>query len=470
MLRNVTVWLRVAASLGAVAVGMAQTAPPDVSIQSVEVRRYTGDPESIWAGNCTAFTASDPVRSFDVLCVTVLITDPDWLANPGDQDNEPALVRFIAGWDALGDYPPAGPPVPQASFAPFLSVAPPPGFAGILFTDLIIIPQFEWRNQARYRGLVDFDVRYVLRYEATNDGTVFGSPGITTVSCVANPLIPPSNPQAFADAGGDITVEAGNTVTLDGSETFDAYNVGFDVTSPNVFEKDLITYTWEWVSGPEVVAPTYPDVTNRPAIGQVTLNQIGTYVYRLVVDDGKAGSPTTDTVTIRVVSVIPPNRPPVAVVSAPAGAVPAGALISLDGTGSFDPDGDPLSFRWEQTDEVGGALPRDRIGEFFQPLNGVESTVVSWQATQPGTYHFRLVVNDGEFLSAARTSVNVVQSQTAGISISYVSKADLKSAGAADDAADPPPTTSPPPAGCGLGSALPLLAVPTALAALRRRR
>ncbi len=82
------------------------------------------------------------------------------------------------------------------------------------------------------------------------------------------------------------------------------------------------------------------------------------------------------------------NRVPNAVIMANPTVVAAGdnhaTVVTLDGTGSSDPDGDMLSFSW--------TVP---MGQF---VNGTSATDPSAQVTFPGTapYTVTLVVNDGK--------------------------------------------------------------------------
>ncbi len=64
-----------------------------------------------------------------------------------------------------------------------------------------------------------------------------------------------------------------------------------------------------------------------------------------------------------------------------------GALVELDGTGSADPDGDRLRYRWRQVD--GPPVT----------LNDPESARPSFRTTVPGRFVFELVVSDGRHSS-----------------------------------------------------------------------
>jgi hypothetical protein len=392
-------------------------------------------------------------------------------------------------WQPVPGYPaPIPPPMPgdTEGFIPEDGVSPPAGQI-LSYLYVLRIPEFEGKNQARLRGLVDYDVRWIVTLlvwrenDAGETPEVFAQCGQPFVSCtdiraIENSANAPPNAKPFADAGPDQLVASGQTVVLDGSRTFDSFNVGFDTNSANIFEKDEIEYTWEWISGPERVEPITRDAVGNPAKAEVTLNELGIYVYRLTADDGVNALPTTDSVVIEVVAVLPENRAPVARASGPARQIQLGEIITLDGTGSFDPDGDPLGFLWQQTDEIGGRIPSSDFGRLFQPLSGLESPVSRWQAIQPGDFYFRLLVNDGEFVATDRISVEVVDSTVAGIiftnpdgiaSLRGESPASPQPSVAEADSSADQPAGNPLPA-CGAGM-LPILFAPLALLFVRGR-
>jgi hypothetical protein len=90
------------------------------------------------------------------------------------------------------------------------------------------------------------------------------------------------------------------------------------------------------------------------------------------------------------------NQPPVANAGADQ-AVAQGAAVTLDGSGSHDPDQgpDPLAYSWT------------RIGGPFAALSGDETPKASFTAAQPGTYVFRLTVGDGMASAGAEVRVAV---------------------------------------------------------------
>ncbi len=484
--------------------GLAQdegnTPPTITGITWFRAANLDGNPDPL-SGIFTAFEPFDPVTElateFDLLAALVDVSDPDFTGEGG----EGVFMAFNAIWVPLPGYlSPEAPPVAQstAEFVPDgEGFSPNPGQTTLTIQWVMQVPGFIGKNQARLRGLINWDVRYNVVFAAANEvpDEEFYMPGVTvpglncngllveaatwlrceSIQVVENPAAAPPNPQAFADAGPDRTVEAGDTVLLDGSRTFDSFNIGFNPNSPNVFEKDELQYTWEWISGPERVDPITRDLDKEPAIAEVTLNELGTYVYRLTVDDGVNPLPTTDSVVITVVALIPDNRAPVAEARGPAGAVVRGSLITLDGTRSFDPDGDPLSFLWQQTDEIGGQIPPEDFGRFFQPVSGLESPVSRWQAIKTGTFHFRLLVSDGEFVGTDRISIEVIDAPTAGVTavngFIVPSRDDDESAATADQSTggdEGQPSAQPVPA-CGTGM-LPVLLVPLGLMFMRVRR
>ena len=87
------------------------------------------------------------------------------------------------------------------------------------------------------------------------------------------------------------------------------------------------------------------------------------------------------------------NSPPVADAGPDQIGVPAGT-VTLDGSGSYDPDGDPLTFQWSQI--TGPAVS----------LSGANTAKATFTAAQGQTYTFRLTVKDPSgSQSFARTTV-----------------------------------------------------------------
>jgi hypothetical protein len=199
----------------------------------------------------------------------------------------------------------------------------------------------------------------------TFDGQAFSPPDEAQVIVNA-----PVNHVPTAHAGEDQTVKAGDTVTLDGSGSSDP-------------DGDPLMYAWSQVEGPETVvlegATTVEARFEAPGTGQ--------YRFRLVVNDGKVDSPP-DEVAVTVETAT--NQAPVAVVG-DVDPVEVWNWVTLDGSGSFDPDEDPLTYIWSQT---GGPLAT---------LTNPDSPVTGFYAVTEGTVTFQLLVHDRELMSLSAT-------------------------------------------------------------------
>ncbi|MFQ5806854.1 MAG: hypothetical protein ACE5I3_10430, partial [Phycisphaerae bacterium] len=230
-----------------------------------------------------------------------------------------------------------------------------------------------------------------------------------------------------------------------------------------------LTFTWEWISGPVRVDPVQTDPSDPIAI--VTLTVPGVYEYRLIVDDNVNALPSTDTVRITVVDELPPKTPPVAIIEGPANAQPVGAIITLvsrstDPDRPDDPNGLLLDYRWQQTNELGGPLAPEELQDAFQPLSGLTEKKSTWQAITPGTFYFRLLVDDGDFRSSARFSVEVIDTETGGSTAAAGNSPAAGGSNSGDGASQQ--QSLPTPAFCGAGM-LPVAVLPLALCVMRRR-
>lgn len=124
--------------------------------------------------------------------------------------------------------------------------------------------------------------------------------------------------------------------------------------------------------------------------------------FQLVVSDGNSNSPP-DTVDV-VVEDAGGNVAPVADAGADQTVVKLDE-VTLDGTGSSDPDGDALTYGWVQT---GG--PSVNLSD----TQGDQPWFVAPQVSEATTLSFELVVNDGEFDSASDSVSVVVNPASAG--------------------------------------------------------
>lgn len=183
-----------------------------------------------------------------------------------------------------------------------------------------------------------------------------------------------------ADAGPDQTVNEGDFVILNGSNSYD----------PNEYPLD---YYWEQVAG----QPVQLDLTNPvlPSfVAPFVASGGATFTFRLIVNNGYEGS-DPDFVDIIVKNM---NHPPVA----DAGEdqyVNEGSGVVLDGTGSYDEDGEDLVFAWSQIQgrEVALSDPNSPTPTFTAPLITTSCEVLV----------FKLTVTDGIDLDWDSVSVFV---------------------------------------------------------------
>ncbi len=214
-----------------------------------------------------------------------------------------------------------------------------------------------------YSSAGNFEVTLVV-----NDGTVDSEPSFTTAAIAA----PATNEPPTANPGGPYEGQPGIAIVFDGSASSDPNN-------------DALTYFWDFGDG------AMGDGVETTHIYDAE----GTYTVSLTVSDGELESPIATTTA--EIFAPPANRAPVADAGGPYDAQ-TGVPITLNGTGSTDPDEDELAYVWDFGDGVMGDGP--------MPTHTYETS---------GRYVVTLVVSDAEFESEpAETVVEVTDPDEQG--------------------------------------------------------
>jgi hypothetical protein len=190
-----------------------------------------------------------------------------------------------------------------------------------------------------------------------NDGKVDSAPDEVVITVLQVNKVP------IADAGADQIVNEGATATLDGSASSDP-------------DGDALTY--KWTAPPGIVLSS--DSDEKPTFTAPEVSADTQFTFSLVVNDGKVDS-APDEVVITVLQV---NKVPIADAGSDQ-TVNEGATATLDGSASFDPDGDVLTYKWTAPPGIILSSDSDEKPTFTAP-----------EVSADTQYTFSLVVNDGQ--------------------------------------------------------------------------
>jgi mono/diheme cytochrome c family protein len=239
-----------------------------------------------------------------------------------------------------------------------------------LETDIFLVTLVEGRLVSERGSYADLQPELNIDvYGEADSGGCFIAAAIIADQTDVTPPPPAENRPPVADAGSDQAVETGTGVMLDGTGSSDP-------------DGDPITYSWSMNVPDGSTAMLSAADTATPSF---TADLDGEYVATLVVNDGELESPP-GMVTVSASTTPPPaNQSPVAD-AGPDQKVETGAEVTLDGSGSSDPDGDPITYSWSLKGPDGSTAA----------LSGADAAAPTFTPDVDGEYVAALVVNDGE--------------------------------------------------------------------------
>jgi hypothetical protein len=284
------------------------------------------------------------------------------IANPGTRQN------VIAGWLVSLD----GSASSDANSDPltykWTLAYRPVGSSATLVDATTVAPKFR----------VDLAGVYIAKL-VVNDGTV-NSPAASVVINVVAGNAPP-----VANAGTAQNVLTGTVTTLNGRASSDANG-------------DPLTYHWTWIYKPTGSKAVLNGMTRpRPTF---SADLAGDYIASLVVNDGLVNSAPA---AVIVTATAGGNAVPVANAGTMQN-VNTGTLVTLDGSGSSDANGDPITYNWKLVSKPAGSVAI---------LAGETTASPSFTPDQGGAYVATLTVKDGIVFSAPSTVlVNAVPNAT----------------------------------------------------------
>ena len=210
---------------------------------------------------------------------------------------------------------------------------------------------------------------YVLGV-SLSDGDRFGPVDVVVVDVGAGDLAP------VADCGSPVGGEAGESVVLDGSASFDP-------------EGNALGFHWVLAGAPACSALEQDDIAGSQDAVLVP-DCDGVYTIALSVDDGTHASPV-DFCSIDVASA---NDAPIADAGAGGSVRVCNGVFVLDGYSSYDTETFDLVYDWRVLATPPGSLATDA------QLDDPTTVAPAFHPDQDGEYVFGLQVFDGELWSA----------------------------------------------------------------------
>jgi len=221
------------------------------------------------------------------------------------------------------------------------------------------------------------------------------------------------NRPPVANAGPDQSIHANGLVTLDGSGSSDP-------------DGNPITYAWSFLSRPDGSSAAF---SNPVAVNPTFVaDQPGDYQVQLIVTDSLGAASQPDQVVISTT-----NSAPIAEAGPDQAIALMGTTVHLDGTQSYDPDGDPITYEWTFASTPPGSNAT---------LINANTATPSFLADVYGTYLVRLIVSDpwtqsGDTMTVSFTNVQPVANAGTSQSARVGETVTLNGSGSSDANGDP---------------------------------
>ena len=233
-----------------------------------------------------------------------------------------------------------------------------------------------------------------------NDGTASSDSTRVTITATNPNPVAVINPETQG-------VLLGTTVTLDGSNS----------NPPTGVDKSELRYQWSLTERPD--GDTAELQNAQTATASFLASQVGIYKARLKVSHGERSSEAEATITVNTA-----NSAPTASIQFPENVdhdrygnpilkAVRGQPLTLDGSTSSDPDGDPLSYRWSFPSYIGNVGFSVPYGS-SAVIHNAQSAKAEFTPDAVGTYYIDFTTYDASVATTQRIVVQASKPEGVG--------------------------------------------------------